>query len=154
MVERRAWLSDDEFVEALELAELMPGANLVNLAVFIGHRLRGARGAAVAVLAVCIPPFAIALTAAYAYFARIDVPLIAAALRGCAAGAVGLTIANAIELTAERRRDGPLGLALLAATAVAVAVFKLGLLPTFALFGGLGIWLATVRARRGSAAAT
>jgi chromate transporter len=148
VVERRAWLSDDDFIEALELAELMPGANLVNLAVFIGHRLRGARGAAVAMLAVCLPPFAIALVAAYAYFARIDVPLVGAALRGCAAAAVGLTIANAIELTVERRRDGPLGLALLAATAVTVGVFKLGLLPTFALFGGLGVWLATVRGRR------
>ncbi|MDQ6924732.1 MAG: chromate transporter [Candidatus Eremiobacteraeota bacterium] len=151
VVEHRVWLSDDDFIEALALAELMPGANLVNLAVFIGHRLRGVRGAVVALLAVCIPPFAIALGAAYAYFARIDVPLVGAALRGCAAAAVGLTIANAIELTAERRRDGPLGLVLLAATAVAVGVFKLGLLPTFALFGGLGIWLATVRARRGAA---
>ncbi len=150
VVERRTWLSDDEFIEALALAELMPGANLVNLAVFVGHRLRGVRGAAIAVLAVCLPPFVIALGAAYAYFARIDVPLVGAALRGCAAAAVGLTIANAIELTAERRRDGPLGLALLAATAIAVGVFKLGLLPTFALFGGLGIWLATVRARRTS----
>jgi chromate transporter len=151
VVERRAWLGDDDFIEALALAELMPGANLVNLAVFVGHRLRGARGAAVAMLAVCLPPFAIALAAAYAYFARIDVPLVGAALRGCAAAAVGLTIANAIELTVERRSDGPLGLALLAATALAVGVFKLGLLPTFAVFGGLGIWLATARARRGAA---
>jgi chromate transporter len=126
---------------------------LVNLAVFIGHRVRGARGALVATLAVCLPPFAIALIVAYAYFARIDVPLVGAALRGCAAAAVGLTIANAIELTVERRRDGPLGLALLAATAVAVGVFKLGLLPTFALLGGLGVWLATVRARRDAARA-
>jgi hypothetical protein len=62
-----------------------------------------------------------------------------------------LTIANAIELTAERRGDGPLGLALLAATALAVGVFKLGLLATFVLFGGLGIWLATARARRSAA---
>ena len=151
VVERRAWLSDDDFIEALALAELMPGANLVNLAVFIGYRLRGARGAAVATVAVCVPPFAIALGAAYAYFARIDVPLVGAALRGCAAAAVGLTIANAIELTLERRRDGPLGLALLAATAIAVGGFKLGLLPTFVLFGGLGIWLATVRSRRAAA---
>ena len=149
VVERRAWLADDDFIEALALAELMPGANLVNLAVFLGHRLRGVRGAAVALLAVCLPPFAIALVAAYAYFARIDVPLVGAALRGCAAAAVGLTIANAVELTAERRGGGPLGLALLAATAVAVGVFKLSLLATFVLFGGLGIWLAT--ARRGAA---
>jgi chromate transporter len=150
-VERRAWLSDEDFIEALELAELMPGANLVNLAVFIGHRLRGARGAAVAMLAVCVPPFAIAIAVAYAYYARIDVPFVGAALRGCAAAAVGLTIANAVELTVERRGDGPLGLALLAATALAVGVLKLGLLPTFALFGGLGIWLATVRGRCGAA---
>ncbi len=153
MVERRAWLEDDEFLEALALAELMPGANLVNLAVFIGYRLRGVPGAAIATLAVCLPPFAIAIAVAFAYFARIDVPLVGAALRGCAAGAVGLTIANAVELTLERRADGPLGLALLAATAVAVGGFRLGLLPTFALFGGLGIWLATVRARSRTATA-
>lgn len=148
VVERRAWLSEDDFIEALALAELMPGANLVNLAVFIGHRVRGAPGALVATLAVCLPPFAIALGVAVAYFARIDVPLVGAALRGCAAGAVGLTIANAIELTVERRRDGVLALALLAGTAVAVGAFKLALLPALAVFGGFGIWLATVRARR------
>jgi chromate transporter len=147
-VERRAWLSEDDFIEALALAELMPGANLVNLAVFIGHRVRGAPGALIATLAVCLPPFVIALGIAVAYFARIDVPLVGAALRGCAAGAVGLTIANAIELTVERRRDGPLAFVLLAGTAVAVGAFKLALLPSLAIFGGLGIWLATVRARR------
>jgi chromate transporter len=120
----------------------------VNLAVFIGHRVRGATGAAIATLAACLPPFAIALGVALAYFAHVDVPLAGAALRGCAAGAVGLTIANAIELTAERRRDGPFALALLAGTAVAVGAFKLGLLPSLVIFGGLGIRLATVRARR------
>jgi chromate transporter len=152
VVERRAWLSDDDFIEALALAELMPGANLVNLAVFIGHRVRGAPGAIVAMLAVCVPPFAIALCVAFAYFAHVDVPLAGAALRGCAAGAVGITIANAIELTVERRRDGPLALLLLAGTAVAVGAFKLALLPALAVFGGLGIWLATVRARRTASA--
>lgn len=148
MVERRAWLTEDDFVEALALAELMPGANLVNLAVAIGHRVRGAAGACVAMLAVCVPPFAIALAVAVAYFAHVEIPLAGAALRGCAAGAVGLTLANAIELTAERRRDGPLALALLAASALGVVLLKLSLLPVMAIFGGLGIWLATVRLRR------
>lgn len=148
VVERREWLTEDDFIEALALAELMPGANLVNLAVAIGHRLRGAAGACVAMLAVCVPPFAIALAVAVAYFAHLEIPLAGAALRGCAAGAVGLTVANAIDLTVERRRDGPLALALLTATALAVAFFKLSLLPVMLIFGGLGVWLATVRIRR------
>jgi chromate transporter len=125
----------------------MPGPNLVNLAVFVGHRLHGALGALVAMLAVCVPPFAIALAVAVAYFARVDVPLVGAALRGCAAGAVGLTIGTAIELTLDRRRDGWIALVLLAGTAVATGVLKLGLLPAFAIFGSLGVWHATVRAR-------
>jgi chromate transport protein ChrA len=110
--------------------------------------VRGASGAVVALLAVCVPPFAIALGVAFVYFARLDVPLVGAALRGCAAGAVGITIANAFELTVDRRRDGWIALVLLAGTALAVGAFKLALLPAFAIFGGLGIWLATVRARR------
>lgn len=147
VVDRFHWLKADDYVEALALAQFMPGANLVNLAVFVGYRMRGVAGGLTALAAVCIPPFFVAFAAAWLYFSHINVPFGGPALRGCAAGAVGLTIANAIELTLDRRRDGAAALLLIVATAIAVAAFKWNLLMTFALFGSVGVALAVRRER-------
>jgi len=44
-VEQRRWLTEQEFVEMLSIAQLLPGANGVNMAVLIGYRLAGPLGA-------------------------------------------------------------------------------------------------------------
>src|SRR5215472_8624254 len=54
LVERRGWLDYTEFSSALALARIMPGANIVNLAVLIGHRLIGFSGAVAAVAGLLI----------------------------------------------------------------------------------------------------
>lgn len=133
------WITEDQFMEGLEFAQVMPGPNIVNLAVFCAQRARGVLGAIVAFLAATIPPFFIVLVAGALYFRFIGNPFVHAALLGCAAGAVGLTLGNAIELTWDLRRDA-LPLAIVAATAAAVVYFKLPLLPTLIVFGGLGMW--------------
>src|SRR5207237_5055466 len=70
-VERRGWLGETEFSAALALARIMPGVNVVNLAVLIGQRLRGSPGAAAAALGLLVGPslVAIGLTVAYGAFA-------------------------------------------------------------------------------------
>jgi chromate transporter len=133
------WITEDQFMEGLEFAQVMPGPNIVNLAIFCAQRARGIPGAIVAFLAATIPPFFIVLIAGALYFRFIGNPFVRAALLGCAAGAVGLTLGNAIELTWDLRKDA-LHLAIVAATAVAVSYFKLPLLPTLVVFGGLGMW--------------
>jgi len=55
-VERRRLIGETEFVAALGLARIMPGATVVNLAVVVGRRLRGAAGAAAAVLGLLLGP--------------------------------------------------------------------------------------------------
>src|SRR3954451_23067616 len=66
-VERRGWLGETEFFAALALARVMPGVNVVNLAVLIGQRLRGASGAVAAALGLLVGPSlaAIGLTIGY-----------------------------------------------------------------------------------------
>lgn len=133
------WMTEDQFMEGLEFAQVMPGPNIVNLAIFCAQRARGVPGAIVAFLAATIPPFFIVLIAGALYFRFISNSFVHATLLGCAAGAVGLTLGNAIELTWDLRKDA-LPLAIVAATAFAVAYFKLPLLPTLLVFGGLGMW--------------
>lgn len=116
----------------------MPGANLVNLAVYIGGRLRGLPGALVALLGVTVPPFIIVLLVGWWYFSPYNLPVFHNALAGCAAGAIGLTAANALELTRPFLRQ-PVALVLVALTAVAVGYFHLNLVPALLVFGGLGV---------------
>jgi chromate transporter len=49
LVERQRWLTDREFVELLTIGQLLPGPNVLNLTVMVGHRFAGLTGAAAAV---------------------------------------------------------------------------------------------------------
>jgi chromate transporter len=138
VVSRKHWITDQDFIEALEVAELLPGPNLLNLAVFIGQRIRGIPGALVSMVAGSFPPFVIVLAAGAFYFSKFNTPLVHAALSGATAAALGLTLANALELTLESRKH-PFNLVFIAATAVAVINFRLSLVLTLVLFGGLSM---------------
>jgi chromate transporter len=140
VVSQKNWITDQDFIEALEVAELLPGPNLLNLAIFIGQKVRGVPGAFVALLAGSVPPFFVVLVAGAFYFSRFNTPLVHAALNGATAAAVGLTLANALELTAESGKR-PINLAFIAATAIAVINFRLSLVLTLLIFGGLSMLL-------------
>lgn len=145
VVRQRGWITDADFLEGLELAQILPGPNLTNLVVYVGHRIRGWSGALTAFLAVSIPPFAIVLAVGAIYFKIKDIPVVHHALEGCAAGAIGLTLANALDLTREQF-VWPLSIAFIAVTAVAVSWFKVPLLLVLLVLGSLCIWLRRKRA--------
>jgi chromate transporter len=92
-VERRGWLGETEFSAALALARIMPGVNVLNLAVLIGQRLRGAPGATAAALGLLVGPSLAAIGLTVAYDALAGSAVLHAAIEGAAAAAAGLLIA-------------------------------------------------------------
>ncbi len=101
VVKNAKWLDDDQYLEMLSLAQLLPGANPTSVAVLVGAQLRGVAGATVALLAAVLPGFTILmLIGALALDSHNS--WTTGALRACAAVAVGLTLANAVELTMKR----------------------------------------------------
>jgi chromate transporter len=127
VVVRRGWLDEATFVEVLSLANVVPGPNLNNMAVLIGARVHGPAGAVVAFLSMLVPGLLGLFAVAAVLLKGSGFPLIDAALRGCAAGAVGLTLANAIEMTIPYRRNVVhLGFVALAAVFVSVLHVALG----------------------------
>ena len=137
-------------MDGLELAQVLPGPNILNLAIYCGQKARGLPGAVAAFLGASIPPFVIILIAGALYFKFASNPFVHGALRGCAVGALGLTIGNALELSWDERGDW-VKLALLAATAVVVALFRMPLLLVLVVFGGIGVAHEYVRTRGGGA---
>lgn len=61
IVERNAWVGKEDFVDLLAVAQSAPGVFAVNMAVFIGYRLRGKRGALAASVGCVVPSVAIIL---------------------------------------------------------------------------------------------
>ncbi|MGZ5156356.1 MAG: chromate transporter [Caldimonas sp.] len=150
LVERKRWLSRDQFVEMLALSQVLPGPNVVNLALMFGDRFFGLRGALAAVGGMLVVPLVIvlALTAAYAEFSRLAV--VSGALRGMGAVAAGLIIATAIKLMGSLRsnRLGPLLAASFAvSTFVMIALLRWPLVWVIAGLGPLAIGIAWVRWR-------
>jgi chromate transporter len=92
-VERRGWLGEGEFSAALALARIMPGVNVLNLAVLIGQRLRGAPGATAAALGLLVGPSLAAIGLTVGYDALAGSAVLHAAMEGAAAAAAGLLIA-------------------------------------------------------------
>jgi chromate transporter len=98
-VERRGWLGETEFAAAFALARIMPGVNVVNLAVLIGQRLRGASGAVAAALGLLVGPSLAAIGLTVAYDALAGSAMLHAAIEGAAAAAAGLLIAMGLSST-------------------------------------------------------
>ena len=63
LVERN-WLSDEDFIDIITLAQTAPGLFAVNIAILTGHKLRGTKGSVVATIASSLPPFIIILLVA------------------------------------------------------------------------------------------
>jgi chromate transporter len=98
LVERKRWLTQAEFVEYLTLGQIIPGANMFNMALMVGHRFAGAAGAAAAALGFVSVPFLVMVGLAVLYQHFGEMPMAQKALAGMAAVAAGLLIANGVKL--------------------------------------------------------
>jgi chromate transporter len=98
LVERKRWMTNEEFVEEWSVAQIMPGPNIINLSIMLGSRYFGLRGAVAAVLGMLTAPMLVVLLIALLYARFADHPGVAGALRGMGAVAAGLIIAVGLKL--------------------------------------------------------
>ena len=145
IVERRRWLTREQFVEMLSISQILPGPNIVNLALALGYRYFGLRGAFAGMAGLLCVPLLIVLSLAGLYSRFAHEPLLAAALRGMGAVAAGLLLATAAKLIGSLRRN-PLGLPLCWGAAglafVAIGLLRWPLVLVLGLLGSAAVALA------------
>ncbi len=110
LVEKKRWMTREEFVEDWAVAQIMPGPNVVNLSLMIGNRYFGLPGALTALAGMLTVPLALVLVLAVVYANIASHPGVAGALRGMAAVAAGLIAATGLKLFGALKNN-PLGLA-------------------------------------------
>ena len=97
LVVEKEWMGEAEFLSAMTMCRILPGANQVNMAVFAGSKMRGLAGAAAAVFGLCLMPVVLILIAAFFYFRFKEIPAVKGVLHGASAAAVALTLAMVIQ---------------------------------------------------------
>ena len=108
LVERKRWMTREEFVEDWAVAQIMPGPNVVNLSLMIGSRYFGLRGALAALAGMLSVPLLVVLGLALLHARFAGHPQLAGALRGMGAVAAGLIAATGLKLFGALARH-PLG---------------------------------------------
>jgi chromate transporter len=127
LVERRRWLTKAEFVELLSLGQILPGPNIVNMALMFGDRHFGWRGALASLAGLLVAPLTIVLGLTLLARQAAGSPEVTGALRGMGVVAAALVLSTAWKVTStlKSNRMGSLWCALLAAaTVLAVGVMR------------------------------
>jgi len=148
LVEKKRWLTREEFLEEWAVAQIMPGPNVVNLSIMIGSRYFGWRGALASLAGMLTFPLLVVLGLALVYAEFSSNPHVAGALRGMGAVAAGLIMATGLKLVTALRTSVlgiPLCALLGAAAFIAIAWMKLPLLWVLLGVGGVGWALAWSR---------
>lgn len=138
LVARRQWLDDKEFVELLSISQTLPGLNATNMAILVGQKLAGIRGAIAAIVAVCLPGALIMLAVGIVYRTHGDHVWATAALKGVAAASVGLALSTVVQLS-KKSLENHVDLAFVAITVIAVNYFHVSVPRTLIGVGILAI---------------
>jgi chromate transporter len=109
LVERKRWMTNEEFVEEWAVAQIMPGPNVVNMSVMIGARSFGVPGALAALAGMLTIPLVLVLLLALVHARYASHPEVVGAMRGMGAVAAGLIFAMGLKLSSGLKAN-PLGI--------------------------------------------
>jgi chromate transporter len=140
LVEKRKWLTADQFMAYLAISQTMPGLNSVNLAILAGDYLRGIKGSIIALLGLVLPGSTLLLLLGFVYTALTDHAITVLLLTGIAAGATGLLAAVTYRI-GDAHWKKPISLILIAVTFVLMSIVKLPLLEVLAIMAPIGLFI-------------
>ena len=155
LVDKKQWLTLDEFVEDWAVAQILPGPNVVNLALMLGGRHFGISGALAALSGLLLAPTALVLLLAAAVAGIADTPVAQGMLRGMGAVSAGLIAAVGIKLMGALKSN-PMGMltciGIGALTFIAIGLLRLPLAWVLLSLGPLAsVWAAHCIKQRGVA---
>ena len=139
VVDKHHWVSKEEFLDLIAIAQSCPGVFAINIAIFIGYKLRKVGGAIACALGTALPSFLIILAIAMFFHQFEDNPIVAAMFRGIRPAVVALIAVPTFNLARSAKISWtncwiPI--------AGALAIWLLGVSPIFIILAaGLGGWL-------------
>jgi chromate transporter len=130
-VKRHNWLTEETFKDGVVICQSLPGATAMQMAAYVGLRLRGVRGAVASYVGFGLPAFLLMLALAVLYSGSRQVPLVLSMFQGLQVMVVAI-VANATFTFGRDIGKKPLNLVL---AAVAAALFWIGVSPFVVIVG-------------------
>ncbi len=146
-VESRAWITDDDILEILAIAESTPGPIAINSATFVGYRVAGFWGAFFATLGMVLPSFCIILLISFILTEFEDNRYVKAAFFGIRAGVLAL-IAKALWTMYKKAPKGLVSYLLMALAFAVVAFLKINVLYVILACAAVGLITALVARKK------
>jgi chromate transporter len=143
LVEKRGWITDEEFLEGLTVSQLIPGPTFANFTVFVSQRLGGWIGGLIGLALILTPGAAAMLLLSVLYDLGVTrIPLADAAFKGIGAAAAGLTLTMLIKLVQARSGIPNLPAIVVASiTFVALGPLQMSMLLVVPPLALVGLWL-------------
>ncbi len=147
IVEEEQWLSSEEFSAMLGICQIVPGPNIINLAVCVGSRFAGVRGAISATLGLMLGPVVIVILLGVLYEHFSYMAVVQGMLRGVSAVGVGLIASTGFKMM-RSEFDFPPMLIVIIFTVLAASYFHLGLGWVVLIASPLALYLAWKKAKQ------
>ncbi len=143
VVEKKGWISEEDFLDVLAISQSAPGILAVNISIFLGYRLKGVKGSIIATLGSTLPSFTIILLIAMFFAGYQDNPTVVSIFKGIRPVVVSLIAVPMINMAKKAKLNIYTG-ALAAITAILIIFLKISplyiLLVVAAVFTSLTVW--------------
>ncbi|MBR2309776.1 MAG: chromate transporter [Oscillospiraceae bacterium] len=146
-VENKKWITDDDILEIIAIAESTPGPIAINSATFVGYRTCGVLGAACATLGVVLPSFVIVLLISFVLEQFQELKAVQYAFNGIRAGVLALLF-KALWGMYKKSPKGWAAYVIMAAAFVLTAFLKINVLFVIIFCAVFGLVTATMAERR------
>ncbi len=139
VVDRHRWISQEEFLDELAVAQSLPGILAVNVAVLVGNKLRGVKGSLSAAIGTILPSFVMILLIAVFFTNIYENSAIASIFKGIRPAVVALIIVPVLSTAKSAKLNR---FTILIPIVVAFAIWLCGVSPIYCIIiGALGGYL-------------
>jgi chromate transporter len=141
VVERKRLLRQEDMLDGISLATILPGPVAVNVVAYVGYRLRGGAGALVSAAGVILPAFVLVLALSVAYFTWGSVPAVSRIFQGFIPAVAAIIALAAWNMGRKAAKGARAMLILIAAALLLIGIG--GFWVTLAIIAGSGVagWL-------------
>ena len=147
IVEKHGWMTDEDILDIFAIAESTPGPIAINSATFVGWRVAGFWGSALATTGVVLPSFVIILLISFLLTGFADIPAVQYAFFGIRAGVLALLI-KALWTMYKKNKKSLIGYGIMAAAFIITAFFEVPVLAVIVGCAVVGLVTSLLTARK------
>ena len=132
-VVKKKWLSEDEFLDLVTIAESTPGPIAINLATYIGYKQKKFLGSLLSTAGMCIPSFAIIYVISLFLNRFLEIEIIASAFKGIQVGVIFIIFMAGLKMLKNMKKTA-FNITILSLTVVISVVFSIMMVNFSAIF--------------------